>query len=306
MNHPTRILLAEDEEIIAIIIHDLLSAQGFQVTVCTDGLNAWERLQTDRPGYDVILLDRVMPELDGMALLRRIKGDPALAHIPVIMETVLGDDDSIREGLNQGAYYYLTKPFQAEVLSAVVNAALQQSQELHEMLERVRRAEHPLALLRTGRFRFRDLDEARLLANYLAKACPDPERVVQGLLELLVNAVEHGNLEISYADKGALLLTGTWQEEVQRRLQMPEYRDKFVEVYFQRQQEALRFTIQDQGEGFAWENYLDFSPERAFDLHGRGIAMAGKMSFDHLEYQSNGNTVIATVSLQPAAPGQLH
>lgn len=303
MNEPTRILLAEDEEIIAIIIQDLLVAQGFQVTVCADGLTAWERLQADGPGYDVVLLDRGLPHMDGMELLRRIKNDPALAHTPVVMETVQGDKKSIREGLTQGAYYYLTKPFQAEVLLAVVNAALQQSRELRDMVDSVRRAERPLSLLQTGSFRFRDLEEGRLLANYLARACPEPERAIQGLQELLVNAVEHGNLGISYTDKGVLIMDGLWQEEVQRRLQMPEYRERYVEVHFQRQPESLRFTIQDQGKGFDWTNYLDFSPERAFDLHGRGIAMACKMSFDHLEYQGNGNTVIATVSLTPAEPG---
>jgi DNA-binding response OmpR family regulator len=300
MNEPARILLAEDEQIIAIIIQDLLGSQGFQVTVCADGQMAWERLQANCPGYDVILLDRGLPDMDGMELLRRIKNDPALAHTPVIMETALGDKESIREGLTQGAYYYLTKPFQAEVLLAVVNAALQQSRELRDMVESVHRAERPLALLHTGSFRYRDLEEGRLLANYLARACPEPERTIQGLQELLVNAVEHGNLEISYNDKGALILAGTWQEEVQRRLQLPKYRDRYVEVHFRRQPESLRFTIQDQGSGFDCEDYLDFSPERAFDLHGRGIAMARKLSFDHLEYQGNGNTVIAAVDLTSA------
>lgn len=303
MNEPTRILLAEDEEIIAIIIKDLLAFHGFQVTVCTDGLATWEHLQTASPGYDVILLDRVMPGLDGMELLRRIKSAPPLAHTPVIMETAQGDQDSIREGLAEGAYYYLTKPFQPEVLLAVVNAALQQSREFREMVESVRRAERPLVLLQNGSFRYRDLEEGRLLANYLAHACPEPEKVIHGLQELLVNAVEHGNLGISYADKGALLLAGTWQEEIQRRLQMDEYRDRHVEVHFRREPESLHFTIQDQGNGFDWKSYLAFTPERAFDLHGRGIAMAGKLSFDRLEFQGNGNTVAATVNSSAAQAG---
>lgn len=303
MNEPIRILLAEDEEIIALIIQDLVESQGFQVTVCADGLAAWERLQADRPGYDIILLDRVMPRMDGMDLLRRIKADPALAHSPVIMETALGDQESIREGLAEGAYYYLTKPLQAEVLLAVVQAAVGQARGYRLLVEGVRRAERPLALMQTGHFRFRDLDEGRLLANYLARACPQPEQTIQGLQELLVNAVEHGNLGISYANKSALILAGSWQEEVQRRLQLAEYRERYVEVRFERQPDALRFTIQDQGAGFNWEEYLDFSPERAFDLHGRGIAMARKLSFHHLEYRGNGNTVIATVSLASAIPG---
>jgi CheY-like chemotaxis protein len=302
MSEPTRILLAEDAEIIASIIHDLLVAQGYEVTVRADGLAAWEHLQADQTGYDVILLDRSMPHMDGMELLHRIKLDPTFTHIPVIMETAQADRESIREGLAQGAYYYLTKPFEAEVLLAVVNAALQQSREFRAMVKSVHQAERPLALMQTGLFCFRDLDEGRLLANYLARACPEPERVIHGLQELLANAVEHGNLGISYAEKGALLMDGLWQEEVQRRLLLPEYRERRVKIHFQRLPEALNFTIQDQGEGFDWAHYLDFSPERAFDLHGRGIAMARKLSFDHLEFQGKGNIVIATLDLISAEP----
>jgi len=59
----------------------------------------------------------------------------------------------------------------------------------------------------------------------------------------------------------------------------------------------IEFIIQDQGDGFDWQNYLDISPERAFDSHGRGIAMACMYSFDKVEYHGNGNMVSAIVSL---------
>lgn len=303
MTPKSHVLLAEDEEIIADIIRDLLVDEGFRVTVCGDGLEAWQRLQEGGPAFDVILLDRGLPGMDGMDLLRRLKDDPALSRVPVVLETAQSDEHSVREGLGAGAYYYLTKPIQPDVLLAVVRAALEQAGELKEMLESVRQAERPMALLRQGTFRFRDLEEGRLLANYLARACPEPERVVQGLQELLVNAVEHGNLGIRYAEKSRLILEGLWHEEVLRRLTLPEYRDREVEVDFLRRPDRLQFTIRDQGQGFDWRGYLDFAPERAFDLHGRGIAMAAKLSFDGLEYQGNGNAVLAWVKaggMQPS------
>ncbi|MBF0418256.1 MAG: ATP-binding protein, partial [Magnetococcales bacterium] len=212
-----------------------------------------------------------------------------------ILETVQSDQESIREGLRQGAYYYLTKPWQPQVLLAVVNTALQQCHEMQRLIERVRCAERPMSLMRTGIFSFRDMDEGSLLANHLAHVCPEPEQVIMGLQELFVNAIEHGNLEISYAEKGQLLLSGTWLQEIERRLQWPQFCERRVEVRFDRGPEALRFTITDQGQGFDWRGYLDFSPERAFDLHGRGIAMAGKISFDALEYQGAGNIVTAFI-----------
>ena len=300
MKPSAHVLLVEDDEIIASIIEDFLISQNFQVCVRADGQRAWEHLQDYRGGYDIILLDRHLPGMDGMELLRHLKSDMRFAQIPVIFETGRDDNDSVREGLEQGGYYYLTKPIQLDLMLAAINAALQQSRELRGMLEKVRLAERPTALLQTGVFRFRDLEEGKLLANYLARACPEPERTILGLQELLINAVEHGNLSISYSEKSALILAGSWQDEVQRRLRLPEFRDRYVEVGFQRLPDSLCFTIQDQGDGFDWLDYLDFSPERAFDLHGRGIAMARKLSFDHLQYQGNGSTVF--VACKRSAP----
>jgi CheY-like chemotaxis protein/anti-sigma regulatory factor (Ser/Thr protein kinase) len=301
MSKAARILLAEDDVVVSTLIVDILSDEGHRVTSCTDGQDAWERLGQDA-AYDLILLDRLMPRKDGMAVLRAIKADPRFEHIPVIMETALQDQASIREGLDAGAHYYLTKPFQPEVLVAVVRAALQQYSEYRQLRDSVRAVERPFGFLREGVFQIRDLEEGRLLANLLARACPDPARAIHGLQELLINAVEHGNLGMTYAEKGTLLLADRWEQEVERRLGLPDYRERRVEIRFVNQPDRVEFTIRDQGDGFDWSKYLDFSPERAFDLHGRGIAMARKLSFDSLEYLGNGNTVVATI--HPAGTGE--
>ena len=296
MFHPTaEILLVEDEDIIAMILENALSLQGYQVTLAEDGQAAWEMLEAEPHRFETILLDREMPRMDGMALLRKLKSSAHLAQIPVVMETAAGDARSVQEGLDEGAYYYLTKPFQTELLMSVVHAAVQQYRDQQQLRESVRRAEKPFAFLEQGVFRFRTLEDGRRLANFFARACPDPERTVLGLQELLVNAVEHGNLGITYAEKTRLMVDGTWQDEIERRLTLPEYAERRVEVVYAREGNEFRFTIRDQGQGFNWQKYLDFDPERAFDPHGRGIAMARRMSFTTLEYQGNGNTVIATL-----------
>ncbi len=64
---------------------------------------------------------------------------------------------------------------------------------------------------------------------------------------------------------------------------------------FERRADEVVFNIVDQGAGFDWSKYLQISPDRAFDTHGRGIAMANSISFDHIEYQGIGNEVRATV-----------
>ena len=90
---------------------------------------------------------------------------------------------------------------------------------------------------------------------------------------------------------------GVWEEEVTRRLQLPEYRERVATASFERANGEIRFTVTDQGEGFAWQEYLEIDPKRAFDPNGRGIAMARQLSFSKLEYQGCGNKVQATVTI---------
>ena len=299
---PAHILLVEDESILATIIEDALSSEGHQVTLAEDGQAAWELLEaefaaTGRIRFETILLDREMPRMGGMALLQKLKSSPHFNQIPVIMETAASDAQSVREGLDEGAYYYLTKPFQPELMLSIVHAAVQQFRDYQELQENARRAERPFAFMEQGVFRYRSLEDGRMLANFFARACPQPEKTVLGLQELLVNAVEHGNLGISYAEKTRLMVSDAWHQEIATRAAQPEFSKREVEVVFERNEREIRFTIRDEGSGFDWQKYLDFDPERAFDPHGRGIAMARRMSFDSLEYQGNGNTVVAALKL---------
>lgn len=104
MNHSPQILVVEDEEITADLITYTLCAYGYQVTVIDDGETAWQTLQGGMK-FDAVLLDRGLPRLDGLSLLKRIKSDAALRPIPVVMETGRDDMGSVIEGIDAGAYY---------------------------------------------------------------------------------------------------------------------------------------------------------------------------------------------------------
>jgi CheY-like chemotaxis protein len=290
-----KILLVEDSNSVAQHIKRILSTRSYQVTHAVDGQAGWEVLQAGPTEFEAIVLDREMPRMNGLELLKLIKATPGLRHVPVVMATTLADKKSVLEGLAEGAYYYLAKPFQAEVLLSVVMAACDHFREYRMLQTSIDQAERPFELLDDAAFRFRSLEDGRLLSKSLARVCPEPERAVVGLQELLVNAVEHGNLGIGYKDKSELTMNGVWAEEVTRRLDSPQFRDRYVVVQFARQVDRLLFTITDQGNGFDWEKYLDFDAERAFDSHGRGIAIGSKMSFDAIQYQGRGNSVVATI-----------
>jgi len=152
-----------------------------------------------------------------------------------------------------------------------------------------------LGLMREGRFLFRTLAEARDLSLLLANAFPDPQRVVVGIAELLINAIEHGNLGLGYATKTALHASQLWEQEIERRLRDPATARRFAEVSLRRDRDSVRLRVADEGAGFDWRPYLEVDPQRVGDVHGRGIAVARLLCFDRLEYFGCGNVVVATV-----------
>jgi anti-sigma regulatory factor (Ser/Thr protein kinase) len=140
-------------------------------------------------------------------------------------------------------------------------------------------------------------EDVNHVAGILASICPDPETASQGLVELLLNAVEHGNLGITYEEKKQYMFNETLESELKRRLLLPEYMYRKASVSFKRNDSALEFIISDQGNGFDWEKYLVPDPARVLDPNGRGIAMARRFSFSNVEFHGAGNVVKATLSL---------
>jgi CheY-like chemotaxis protein len=290
----TRILTVDDEPIIQMIVEETLTSSGYLVDQADDGESAWSMLQAQT--YELIVLDRMMPGLDGLALLRRIKADPRWHALPVIMITAAGTPKDIRDGMMAGAYYYLTKPFDAGLLRLMVGIVVAESVTRRRLKETgVQCRDIALTLFDHGEARFRTLDDAHRLAAALSVLSDgDDTHADTGLLELLVNAVEHGNLGLTYEDKARLRLAGEWEAEVERRLTLAPWSSRFARLAFRRDADTVVFTVTDQGNGFDWRPYMEFAAERAFDLNGRGIAKANVISFSALEYLGNGNTVVAT------------
>jgi len=296
-----RILVVDDEPINLMIIREYLEGPQYDLDLVESANIAWQRLETAAKPYDLVILDRMMPGMTGIELLRLMKAAPRLSTIPVIMQTAATSPEQVREGIEAGAYYYLAKPYEPETLLAIVRAAITDIESRETARHRSRAHVQAMELLDHAEFRFRSLSDIGPLIEVLASLCPIPDVAAGGLTELLVNAVEHGNLGISYEEKRRLRLADGWEAEVARRLADADNAARQVCVSVRRHADRLEFSVQDEGAGFDWQHYLDFDPERAADPNGRGIAMARMMSFSSLEYQGNGNTVIATIALPGAA-----
>lgn len=294
------VLIVDDEPIARDILATNLESNGYTVFAAENGAAAWRLIDRHATRIDAILLDRMMPDMDGIDILRRLKMRPDVMHVPVVMQTAMGSESDVLDGLHAGAYYYLTKPFSADTLLAIVAAATRDYRGNRALNEKVRRQGRMLGNLIEGRFAFRTPEEARNLAALAAHIAPDPARAAMGLSELMDNAIEHGNLDIGYVRKSALIDSGELHREIERRLKAPEYCNRTAELHVSRQDDAIHFVVRDQGAGFDWKIYLEMSPERVFDTHGRGIAMSALLSFDRLEYRGCGNEVQATIRLAEA------
>ena len=115
-----KILLIEDEKLLAQSLVDLLTAKGFQVEAVCDGETGAEYAELGI--YDLLILDVMMPGLDGYQVARRVRSKRCA--VPILMLTAKSDLMDRVEGLNAGADYYLTKPFDSRELLACINALL--------------------------------------------------------------------------------------------------------------------------------------------------------------------------------------
>lgn len=290
------VLVVDDEAFNLEVLIEHLDEETYHTVPAKDGLEAWLALQKEPERYDTVVLDRMMPNMDGMEVLARIKNDDVLKMVPVILQTAKAAKSDVLEGLCAGAYYYLTKPFEKEQLLAIVKTAVSDYANYKALREELKETTDTLALMNNGSFAFRTLEEANHLATLIAKLCPDPKQAVLGLAELLINAVEHGNLGITYDEKTVLNENDEWYAEVNRRLALPEHIAKMVILEVERTENEVYFTIMDEGEGFDWKSYLEIDPDRAFDNHGRGIPMSRAICFDNVEYLGKGNKVQAVIA----------
>jgi anti-sigma regulatory factor (Ser/Thr protein kinase) len=170
------------------------------------------------------------------------------------------------------------------------------AQHRHQLVQFAAQAQFKVAALRGGHsvhFVFQTPQEAEVLAATLAELFPNPINVELGLKELMQNAIEHGNLEIGFAQKSALLASGKLHSEVEQRLRIPRYNTRSATLSVTPTKDYIDVTISDRGAGFEWQPFLCMDEHRLALPHGRGIALANMVCFDRLSYNDVGNQVTA-------------
>jgi CheY-like chemotaxis protein len=225
-----RVLVVDDNEFGRDLIVRMLAQQGHTVEVAASGVAAQERLgNAGQPAVDLILLDVMMPEMTGPELLRWLKADSRFWHVPVIMVSALGEDDSVLACIAAGAEDYLTRPVRPELLRARLTGSLEKKRlrdretEYQARIAELVRAIFPPAVVdeweRTGTIRPRHYERVGVLFldivgfTALCEQFHDrPEEVVRLLQQQVVKfeatVARHGVQKVKTIGDGFLGLTG--------------------------------------------------------------------------------------------------
>jgi len=156
---PKKILIIEDEETLIHNLAEKLRAEGYKVLTAMEGETGWELVRSEKP--DLIVLDIMLPGLDGLSLCRMVRNEPSTSRIPIVMLTARGTEVDKIVGLESGADDYIVKPFGLGELLARVRAVLRRVVpgspiQLDELIS------NDLRLNLTGRRIFKGEDEVKL------------------------------------------------------------------------------------------------------------------------------------------------
>jgi len=176
-----RILVVEDEEAIRGIVTQTLLRHGYETASASDGDDALEKAFTLRP--DLIILDLMLPRMDGWEVCRRLKAEKDTASIPIIMLTARREERDVVEGLELGADDYMKKPFSLSELTARVRALLRRTAVPEEC-----------GVLEAGDLRIEPGDETALLRGVPLELSPTEYRILEALARKMGRTVSREEL----------------------------------------------------------------------------------------------------------------
>lgn len=246
---------------------------------------------------DLIVLDISCPT--GLACLSRTL--PAAATRPVVVMAPLAARAEILEAQRQGAFAVIPSPATEEELTFHIGHALTTLAERFdprklEYQERIVHIANDFALVTPVAM--------SLVETSLPPGDPRKTAVVLGLVEVITNAIEHGNLGITYEEKREALRGSVFYDLAAERAREEPWKDRIVRIRacVDSGQGVIRFEVHDEGNGFDWRHLPNpTDPTNINARHGRGILMASH-SFASMRYNDKGNAVCLELSLDDASP----
>lgn len=291
---PPIILIVDNDDDIRGSLTSYFQKAGYEVLEASNGANALEYLRNAK--IDVLLTDFLMSPVSGLDLLRNVKREHP--EVRVVLFTGYSTEDVVIEALRSGVDEFFKKPFNYSSLRTAVENILQRRDALGRLerdVDSLVREEKAIVLdnepkkipgvvnqllVNAGKF----LDKVRCRELSVA------------LYEIILNAVEHGNLEISYQEKSSSLDSGNYEKLIEARRADPRLAARKVFIDFLLNGEGLQFTIRDEGKGFNWRERTKSIKlrEAGLGIHGRGLILANFYA-DQLAFSEKGNETVIRV-----------
>jgi CheY-like chemotaxis protein/anti-sigma regulatory factor (Ser/Thr protein kinase) len=283
-----RVLVVDDQETLRALLSRLLIREGFEPIEAADGEQAVALFKSQSPL--VVVSDIMMPRMDGLTLLHEIKRIDRNAT--VILMTGQGNEDVLLNALRGGATNFFKKPFNIRELIEEIRKVVE------FRLEAARSTLFsPFLVEETKRFVMPRADSAYFpIINQITLQLPCllPEGEILnlkiGIEEMIANAIEHGNLGISFEEKNRAIEEGRLAELMAERGSQSDAAGRAVHIDARLTSEYFEISIRDEGKGFVWRDLPAVAPESLLSFNGRGIFLT-KIYFDEVTYNETGTMV---------------
>jgi len=284
-----KILIIDDEKPVRDVLNIALSEEGYESFQAPSGEQGIKLFKSSEP--DIVITDVMMPGIDGIEVTKRMR-----AHrddIDVVVMSGFGTEELVVNALRAGASNYIKKPIIFDELFKILDDIIfkRENRKRYEISREIVESEQKSIVIGN------DVSRVWGAVNQIlfnAQAMTDSmalEGMCIGLYELLINAIEHGNLGISFQDKSDALENNTYIELFHNRMQQADAEGKVVRVESGYSPSSITIEIRDQGDGFDLNNLPDMKDAASILLdHGRGILLAN-LFYDSVDYDEPGNCV---------------
>lgn len=286
-----KILIVDDDRTVRFYFREVCEVNGHDVMEAEDGGAALKAYGSYNP--DLIISDVDMPYMSGLELLEIIRKEDH--ETIVIIVTSMSSQDVATKAMELGANNFLRK----DACRSDLVPLLLKYESIARSISHRRQIEAMITERKMTFYLDNQLDGLPETVNKImnetgsAISPIDKTSIQLGLIELLVNAIEHGNLGITYEEKTRAMENNTLRLLYHERMVQEKYHERKVKVEFHQDAVGYEWIITDQGEGFDWKDLIDPVDDASLYMtHGRGIFLA-QFQFDEIEYIGKGNVVRA-------------
>jgi serine phosphatase RsbU (regulator of sigma subunit)/ActR/RegA family two-component response regulator len=267
-------------------LKDFFMIYNYEIILADSGNEGIEKFREFSP--DIVISDIRLPDKSGNIVVKEIKEMDK--DVPIIVITGYSDHDLILSAMQNGAVELLKKPFKPKDLKYLVS-------KIETLFKKIR-VKLSAACLQWEKRHLKIINDINIIPSVTDFIFSHVDYIFKevsfmkiGLQEILINAIEHGNLNISYKEKQRLLAADQYNRILREKAALPENADKYVDVKVFSTPEYLKIIVEDMGPGFDLSSIPDpENPENFLNENGKGIMMTMN-AFDEVTYNDTGNQV---------------